>query len=245
MLFSGIKTRKFSNLIVYGHFISQPSRAVLWLLKINEYPHDFKKLEPIRGDTKKEEYVKFYPTAQVPAIDDQGFHLAEGSAIMQYLCEKNNWNQWWPSSNSEQDLKKRAKIAEYLSYHHHGDRLISHRVMRPILEEVFGGKPAVAADWKKREEFACRSIQKFQDIFLKNSDYVNGFDHPTIADLTAYTEIAQLHQLKIMSNFEQFPATKSWMEKVATLPYHDDIHRTACKAGEMVAQYRKSNNILD
>lgn len=240
-----INSRKFSNLIVYGHFISQPSRAVLWLLKINNFPHEFKKLEPIRGDTKKEDFVRFYPTAQVPAIDDSGFHLAEGSAIMQYLCEKNNWNEWWPTSNSEVDLQKRAKIAEYLSYHHHGDRLISHRIIRPVLEEVFSGKPGNIADWKKREEFAFRSIQKFEDIFLKNGDYVNGFNHPTIADLTAYTEIAQLHHLQIMSKFDQFPLTKSWMSKISLIPHHDDVHRTAVKAGEMVFKYRKSNNLTD
>jgi glutathione S-transferase len=36
-----------------------------------------------------------FPTALIPAIDDNGFYLAEGSAILQYLCEKNGYNQWF------------------------------------------------------------------------------------------------------------------------------------------------------
>jgi glutathione S-transferase len=227
------------KLVVHGHYVSQPSRAVLWLLKIHNHPFEFHKVEPLKGETRKEEFKKIFPTGLAPAIDDDGFYLAEGSAILQYLCEKNEWTQWWSLCPSTPGRRERAKISEYLSHHHHSDRLISHRVVRPYLEEVFFNKESDPEVREKRREFARRSVKKFQDTFLRDGEFVNDLKHPSIADLVAYTEIGQLIHLKILPSFEEFPVTNNWVTKMRSLPSHDDVHRTACKVGEMIENSHK------
>lgn len=229
-----------SRLVVYGHYVSQPSRAVLWLLKIHNHPFEFRKVEPLAGDTRKDEFRNKFPTALAPAIDDDGFCLAEGSAVMQYLCEKHGWAQWWPIGQSESERRKRAKIAEYLSHHHHSDRLISHKIIRPYLEEVFFKKPTNSHDFEKRDAFARKSIGKFQDTFLRETDFVNNQTQPTIADLVAYTEIGQLLHLNILSSFDEFPRVKCWGERMQAIPCHDDVHKTARKVGEMIEKIKMS-----
>jgi glutathione S-transferase len=223
-----------SKLVVYGHYVSQPSRAVLWLLKLNNHPFEFKKVEPLAGDTRKDEFKHKFPTGLAPAIDDDGFCLAEGSAVMKYLCEKHGWTQWWSLGQSESEIRKRAKISEYLSHHHHSDRLISHKIVRPYLEEVFFNKPTNSQDFEKRRAFARKSVQKFQETFLKETEFVNGQTQPTIADLVAYTEIGQLLHLNILPSFDEFPRAKNWVGKMQDIPSHDDVHKTARKVGEMV-----------
>ncbi|GMH82728.1 hypothetical protein TL16_g09358 [Triparma laevis f. inornata] len=100
------------GLKLYGHWVSQPARSVLWLLHLNNKQigadFEFKKVEPMNGDTRKSEFTTLFPTAKSPAIhepDNNDFKLAEGSAIMQYLCDKNEWENWYPSS----DLQSRAR----------------------------------------------------------------------------------------------------------------------------------------
>merc|ERR1711923_235669 len=90
---------------VYGHYISQPARSVLWLLKIHSVRFEFIKTDPIRGDTQKSDFAAKFPLQRIPAIQDDDITitnatngsttttttpltLAESSAIMIYLCEK-------------------------------------------------------------------------------------------------------------------------------------------------------------
>mmetsp|Transcript_13505 Transcript_13505/g.20290 ORF Transcript_13505/g.20290 Transcript_13505/m.20290 type:complete len:252 (+) Transcript_13505:113-868(+) len=234
--------RSFSdkNVVVYGHYVSQPSRAVLWLLKMHDHPFDFVKVEPLAGDTKKPDFKSLFPLSLAPAINDNGFYLAEGSAIMQYLCEKNNWEQYWPIANDTQTRQRRARIAEYLSHHHHSTRLISHRVMRPYLQEIFGmAQPSDDAAKTKRKELALKMVGKFEKTFLSQGKFVSGMSEPTIADILAYCEVYQLVSSKLLSSLDDHSTAKAWCEEMQKLPYHDDVHRTVTKVGEIA----KSKNL--
>ena len=51
---------------------------------------------------------------QVPAMVDQDFSLSESHAILRYLHETRHCeDHWYPS-----DLKKRAKVDQYLDWEH-------------------------------------------------------------------------------------------------------------------------------
>ena len=77
-----ILTRNFSQVPkLYGHYVSQPSRSILWLLKMKNAPFEFVTLDPVKGDTKTAEYTSKFPTALIPGIEDNGFYLAEGNCI--------------------------------------------------------------------------------------------------------------------------------------------------------------------
>lgn len=237
---------------VYGHYASQPARSVLWLLKMHQtkVPFEFIKVEPMAGGTRKHDFLAKFPTAMVPALEDDGVFIAECSAIMQYICEKHQLDQYW--SMHSKHLKERAKINEYLSHHHTHLRKVSQVMAFPVFREKFFKKKWEVSD---RDEAVVKGhviLKEFENIFLKpkvnlspslsfvttptqpTQLYVNGFTHPTIADLIAYTEVAQLEQLKVI-NFtaNEYPHLTPWLKQMSQLPDHDDVHQTVVKIGSM------------
>ena len=73
---------------LYGHYVSQPSRSILWLLKIKNQPFEFVTMDPVKGETRAAPYTSKFPTALIPGLEDNGFYLAEGIIRMhrQSLC---------------------------------------------------------------------------------------------------------------------------------------------------------------
>ena len=220
---------------VYGHYVSQPARSLLWLLKMHAVQFEFVQVDPLKGDCKKAEYLQKFPTGLSPAIDDSGYHLAEGPAILQYLCEKNNWDQWYPTHSDR--IRDRSKVMEYLSYHHSSTRLLSRTMVFPLLQDKFFKKPWDVALREQSTTNALSTIKDFERIFLLSTPgcYVGGLKHPTIADLIAYPEIAQLTQLGLVKlPSSDFPVLDQWLSNMQSLPMHDAVHQAVFKLAEMV-----------
>ena len=90
-----------------------------------------------------EEYRRISPLGQVPAIQDGDFTLVESHAIMQYLAvSRNVADHWYPK-----DLQQRAKVDQYLHYHHTNTRtfLPFFTNMAPLMNI----KPPVDLDYLK------------------------------------------------------------------------------------------------
>jgi glutathione S-transferase len=225
-----------ASIKVYGHYGSQPARSVLWLLTMHNAPFEMVKVDPIKGEARKPEYKNIFPLALVPGIIDDDFVLSEGSAILQYLCEKNGWIDWWPCESGAAAIKRRAKINMYLSSHHSIIRPISGDIVRPLLMEKVYQKPWDTAQRAKASESVLKRIQKFENSFLNLSGngYIGGFDKPSIADLMAYTEIAQISQLKLGVDMSSAVNTNLWLERMQRIPGHDDVHRIMPKLAEFL-----------
>ncbi|XP_005183645.1 glutathione S-transferase 1-1 [Musca domestica] len=65
-----------------------PSLAVRMCLKALELPYELHNVDYIASEHLSEEYAKLNPQREIPVLDDNGFHLSESVAIMQYLCDK-------------------------------------------------------------------------------------------------------------------------------------------------------------
>lgn len=236
-VFRGSETTLTPSLTIYGHYVSQPARSVLWLLTMKKEPFTFIKIDPSTGKTRAPEFKSKFPTERVPALQDGDFLMAEGPAMMQYLCEKNNWSDFWPTDMSDsQTIKKRAKIQEYLSHHHNGARRMSIDIFRNFLTAYFGARgpmnPWTTEQQQKYAEKALQIAKEFESTFLQKSPFINGFDHPTIADILAYNEISQIEHLKIAS-FKDMPVLSAWLARMRALPEHDNVHKTLFKLSEM------------
>lgn len=217
---------------MYGHYVSQPSRSVAWLLKLNEQQFKFVKVDVMKGEARSDAYKAKFPTCLIPGLEDGEFCLAEVSAIMQYLCEKYGWNQWWPIANDPASRQKRARIAEFLSSHHHTTRLISHKLVRPLF--MAGGKLISAEVKDSNMKAANKILKRFEAAFLKSGSYVNGMTEPTIADLVAYSEIGQLIHFDIIPSFNDYPLVKQWAGRMSQLPHYEDVHKSNKKLGAML-----------
>ena len=62
----------------------------------------------------------------------------------------------------------------------------------------------------------------FETAWLgRGGDYIAG-SHPTLADLIAYEEVAQLRFLNLL-DFAPFPRSDAWLARMAKLPSHDEV----------------------
>lgn len=218
-------------LVVYGVPLSQPVRAVLWALAWKRVPFQLVPVNPgstRKGGTRHPEFLKrINPSGTMPAIDDEGFCLGESHAILTYLAEKHGWSDLYPS-----DLKTRAKIDEYLHFHHSNTRqgsLLFAKKVRPDLKLSEGAI-------RNAKNIAKKTVQILESTWLGNGNMFLVGDNPTIADLAAYSELGQ-HSASLSNTapdiFEGAPKTIAWMERCAELPGHDAIHLALKQLGDL------------
>lgn len=108
---------KDNTLKLYGFPISAPALSVKLYLMLTKTPYNYENIHIYKGDQKTERFTRLNPTQQVPTIDDEGFILSEGGAILVYLAESRNNTTYYPECE-----KMRGKINQYLHYHHTATR---------------------------------------------------------------------------------------------------------------------------
>lgn len=275
-----------TSLTVHGHYISQPARSVLWLLKIQDevryaledlfiqcfrlisfvvISHSSLSMWPLWLGRRKHQNTKrnfrldrsqrskmatsawsVFNFVNMSFLLHQSFYSvlsclshecviifvfglqSEGSAMMQYLCDKHGWDQWWPQGSDETSRLKRAKLSEYLSYHHHGTRMISHKIAFKLFTKQFFKKDYPETKDELRE-ISTKIISNFEKKGLRGGPFIAGSTTPTIADLFAYTEIYQLVYLNVLTHDDLSPPMRAWAEALQALPAHDDVHASLKK----------------
>lgn len=218
------------SLTVFGHYVSQPVRAVVWTLAMKSTPYNFVKINPVVGEAETPEFLSKFPTGVVPALQDDSragkpFYLTESTAILPYLCDQYSWSDLYPT-----DHQHRAKIQQWLSWHHGNLRSCTTHIFRPAMLQVMGKTPKTP-DAKFVERFMKENmlVLKYEGR-LHERPFLTG-DAPTIADISAYCELDQLWYGKLF-DFEPFPEVASWMKKMQQLPQHDEIRRSLFKLCE-------------
>jgi glutathione S-transferase len=198
------------SLTLYGHPGSQPTRCLIGYLNLLGAKYDFKVIEIAKGEHLTEEYAKVNPFKLVPAIDDDGFKLAESTAIITYLAQTHKDSKYLP-----EDPKKAALVHQYFSWHHSN--------CRPFCAPHFGATyhylfphrqmPSTEVTLGRFEEFA----KKFEDLFLNKNKFITG-DEFTIADLLAYCEIQQNVVFCGYNLKEKFARVAEWYDSVSAVP---------------------------
>eukprot|EP00164_Ancoracysta_twista_P000860 GFYU01001132.1.p1 GENE.GFYU01001132.1~~GFYU01001132.1.p1 ORF type:complete len:220 (-),score=62.41 GFYU01001132.1:234-893(-) len=205
---------------IYGHWVSQPSRAVLWFCKINSIPFDFERRDPVAGECRTPEFLALSPAGQIPVLVDGDLTLGESNAILPYLSDKFGLKQWYPT-----ELKERAKVDQWLHWHHSGARLLTTELFRPHLIKGLMGKDI--GDPEKGKKRVAR-VLKLPEGQLAQTKYLASRVHPTIADIAFYSEIDQMKTMELL-DFSTIPNISRWMADMATLPHHDDAQKTVQK----------------
>jgi glutathione S-transferase len=179
-----------------------------------------------RVESKTDNYAEINPRGTIPAIDDDGFILWESHAIMTYLCEKHGWIDMWPS-----DLQRRAKVSQYLHFHHRNVREAVVVWSRTIWPAVFG-KQNPSEKWLARNTFP--GLQNHEEVVAQSLVIVEGMlastaflvgDECTLADLAAYEELGQ-NQPKYANclDYSSFPNIQRWLVSMEALPMHGEAH---------------------
>ncbi len=227
-----------SRLVVFAAPASQPSRAVYWTCLMRGLP--FELIATELGDMGSAERIRrSNPTAQVPTIEDGDFALYEMPAILAYLAEKHGWDDLFPK-----DLHDRARVNQYLHFHHNWTRRLTMELMAPHVTIAFRahlerrGLDALVArlDDPAKLETGRAAATRVADLiergyFPGGGPYLCG-DSPTIADIACYEETAQLRFANLFE-FEGFAKIQRWLDAMAELPFHEPAHRYNLSLGDI------------
>jgi len=232
-----------NSLTVFGHPASQPSRTVFWVCLMNDLPFTLGDTTgPLTGTGANN------PRGQVPSIMDDGFALAEVSAIVCYLADKHHWDSLYP-----QDLQTRARIHQFLHMHHSLVRLATLKLMAPHVVKPLGtalgsggGNPwSIFQNEMLTAAFATddpltdggqvvHTIAGFLEraYFDEDSAFVCNTDSASVADLVCYSELGQLRFANLF-DFKDYPRTQRWLDAMSTLSDHDTIHEYNIQLGDI------------
>ncbi|KAG7384332.1 Glutathione S-transferase theta-1 [Phytophthora pseudosyringae] len=207
------------TLTLYANLISQPSRTVAWVLKVKGIEHEFVPVAPGNDFFKSDEFTAINPNRLVPVIKDDDFVLTEGMAILQYLGDRFDWTG--PKDLYPKDLRVRAKINEFLHWHHTNTRLFTLNIVRPeISKKLKAATPKDLAALEGKDALVEKEFALLE-TFLAD-DFIARTAFPTIADFTAYCEIDQLELMGY--DFSKYPKVSAWIARMKTQPFNDEIH---------------------
>ena len=224
---------------IYGHYVSQPTRAVLWTLMMKSIPYTFVKINPQAGEADSDDYLKKFPSGVIPAYEerDTGFCLTESNAILIYLAQKHQWEDLLP----QKDLQRNAKVHQWLHWHHSNLRLATVHIFRPVMLGTMGVERKPEAE-QRDAKLGAKAMRDNMLVMthgaLKSSPYLTG-ESLTIADIAAYCELDQLVALKAF-DFSKWPEVSQWLGRMQQLPHHDTIRRSLYKLAEMAATGKPS-----
>lgn len=208
---------------LYIDYRSQPSRSLSTFLKSTSINHEIVTVDLFKGEHKSPKWAPFMPFGTVPAISQDDFRLSECVAIFRYLVTTYASKvpaHWYPA-----DPKVRAKINEYMSYHHTGVRTKCMALLTNEVLMVMGGAPKPTDE--KMEELNKGledALDKFEQLFLCEGDFIAG--GCSFADLLFVNELANM-ELCSKDFLTPRPKVKAYVDRVKTTlnpTYDDDCH---------------------
>jgi glutathione S-transferase len=223
-----------AKLTVYGAVLSQPTRAVLWVLRMKGLECTFVKVNPMAGETETDDYLAKFPMGLIPAIEDTDaagnlVRVSESHAILIYLCEKHGWTDLYPAAPAD-----KARVNQWLHWHHHNFRRLTTVVMRPQFAALARGKaPAPAPEQARKAHALLRALELvMQHQSLKRQRFLAG-DRATLADVSAYCEFDQLEYLGAVPGLgARYPVVGAWLARMKALPFHDAVRSPLVRLGK-------------
>ncbi|KAK2537981.1 glutathione S-transferase theta-1 isoform X1 [Columba livia] len=225
---AGRAGRRRMGLELYLDLLSQPCRSIYIFARSNNIPFEFKQVElfkdsvlgkkpaagsgeePSRaGPSNSDRASKVSLLKKVPALKDGDFTLAECTAILLYLSRKYNTpDHWYPS-----DIQKRARVDEYLSWHHANIRANAPKTMWiKLLIPLITGQPLPAEKLQEVMEGLFASLKQFEERFLQDKAFIIGSEI-SLADLVAIVELMQPVGVGC-DIFEDRPRLLAWRRRV-------------------------------
>ncbi|KAI1232911.1 hypothetical protein IHE44_0006093 [Lamprotornis superbus] len=241
------------GLELYLDLLSQPCRSIYIFARSNNIPFEFKHVElfkdsvlgkkpaagsgaeqPRAGPSNSEGAGKVSLLKKVPALKDGDFTLAECTAILLYLSRKYNTpDHWYPS-----DIQKRARVDEYLSWHHANIRANAPKTMWiKVLIPLFTGQPLPSEKLQEVMEGLSTSLKQFEERFLQDKAFIIGSEI-SLADLVAIVELMQPVGVGC-DIFEDRPRLREWRRRV-----EDAVGKELFfQAHEMILNIKELSNI--
>ncbi|MDC0738080.1 glutathione S-transferase [Cognatishimia sp. SS12] len=179
------------------------SHRVELMLSLLELPYDIIEMDMANGAHKQPEFLKMSPFGLVPAINDDGFTLADSNAILIYLVQTYaKGGPWLPEAP-----KEAAEVQRWLTVA--ADNIYSGPCAARLVK-VFGAPLDHAAAVSK-----AHALFKIVDAHLAGRDWL-ATDHITIADVAVYSYVAHAPEGGV--DLAPYDNIRAWLTRVEAQP---------------------------
>jgi glutathione S-transferase len=194
---------------LYGVPLSAPFRGVEILLKLLNVPFEVVPIDPLKGEQRKPEFLAVNPLGQIPAIQEGDFTLGESNAILLYLHAAHSGT----ASFYPLDPKLRAKVDQFLHWHHAGARKVSWLGFGILIAPTLGMQlpPTFVQEQRDNVAKALTTMERW----LTAHSYLAG-EEITLADVAAYPEVDQGRLVDL--DLTSYPHVQAWMGRLGEMP---------------------------
>eukprot|EP01138_Halocafeteria_seosinensis_P004078 gb/GECG01004170.1/.p1 GENE.gb/GECG01004170.1/~~gb/GECG01004170.1/.p1 ORF type:complete len:244 (+),score=21.50 gb/GECG01004170.1/:1-732(+) len=231
---------------LYVDFASQPCRAVIWFARLNKLDFSPELIKIGKGMARSESFRKINPAGKVPVLEmNDGFTLSESHSIMRYLATTQEavGPNWYP-----RDAKRRARVDEYLDWHHLNIRATAGRLVFPAVMMPLMGMdvPSNIEDLVKESTEGLDKALRLLDEKLSKQKYVAG-DEVSIADLSCFCELYQLETLPF--DYQRYSNLSKWyhgrMQSLEHVKEINEIINRVVERAKSAEIYGKYSGVVD
>ena len=201
---------------IYGYPLSSPVNKVRYVANYLEIPYEFHMVALSKGEHQTTQYRAINPYAKIPAIEDEGFTLAESNAIIRYVSNK------YQSNLYPQELKKRAIVDQWLDY---AALHIAIPFSKIMFNTYFYKWSGIEQDKRSLEDghnFLAKNLPVVEADLAKNA-YLGG-DKLTLADfaMLAALDTAELSKIDLSI----YPHIVAWQAKLMGQSFYKKCHES-------------------
>ncbi|EDX07667.1 glutathione S-transferase 1 [Drosophila simulans] len=200
-----------SGIVLYGLDISPPVRSCQLTLRALELEYEFKEVDLLAGEHRKEEYLKKNPQHTIPLLDDNGVLVWDSHAIVCYLVGRyGKTDELYPK-----DLVKRARVDQRLYF----DASALFMALRNICAPYFYNN---VTEISREKGDNVRDGYGHLEAFLADNPYITG-DTLTVADFCCAATASSLPAF-VPLEAEKYPKVIAWLERLQELPYYEEAN---------------------
>ena len=200
-------------LTLYTNPRSPPSNRVVFTANALGYTYENNVVDLRSGDQKNPNYLKINPIGKVPAMDDDGFTLAESHAIMKYLAKKAG--RLYPS-----DIKEQAELDMMMDFIAIHLNVNLGKIMFNRLFAAMRGMTPNEESIKDGENFLNQQLPIIEER-LTNSPYLMG-DEMSLADISLISVLDPMDAVQF--SLMPYPKIRAFRENMMKQPFYTALH---------------------
>jgi len=204
---------------LYYHPASTTCRPIMLLVAAEKLDIDYHVVDLFAGENYQPAFTAINPNQAVPYLEDGDFRLAESSAILKYLADKQK-SPAYPS-----DLRERARVNERMDWFNTG-----------LYRDLGYGfvYPQVIANYRHADDevqsatlaHAREKVKKWlmildEHLIGPKNSYVCGA-RLTIADFLGACMITLGEVIRL--DYSAYPNMMRWLANMKAIPYWADIN---------------------
>jgi len=203
---------------LHGMPMSAPCRIVAMAAELAEAEYAYVDVNPIKGDTRKPEFLAINPTHTIPTIKDGETIVYESRACAAYIMNKHCKN----AAFNPQDAETKAQVDMRMYF----DMGIFYKAVGEcVYPLLFKGVPTTDEAKDKLKE-----ALGFLENYVADDKFAAGTEGITLADLPLVATYSTIKPTEVI-DFSAYPNVEAWFEKcIAAIPNYEKANGEGAEA---------------